>query len=474
MRKTFIIAFLVLWSGVAQSNGASTANPLVTATTNTSWGGWTATGVGASYEMSMTKYVTQCFWNGTTRLTRNRAAADALTETYWNYWPLTQTFLVNVGGDPDSGALQASDQDYALEITGDYVISSGVDYAHAVVSNVDITGDHVTLQDCSATFSFLNNININSGSDNVLIDNVESAYAIGHGIGIFSNATNNTDNDIIRNCLIHGNGIAPNTLGEGQGIMVYTYDATHRICNLIIEDNTIYGNGYDNHDHGIYDEGYNTHVRRNLIYNHPGFNIKIENGRGGSDCRAYDNVLLRTSGNNAGGIHLTDSTAGSPFLTNNLILHNTIINCGNASPTAMIWYYLQNATTDAPSGNLIMNNTLYNVTNGMFGLLCSAGVGTNSGQGLTTDYNNFYLANPGGGIWYSYWGGAAKASLALHQAASGQDANSISSRPYFVNESLKNFHIRSYSAGVDLGASLRSYRDCVGPCDIGAYEYEPH
>jgi len=104
-------------------------------------------------------------------------------------------------------------------------------------------------------------------------------------------------------------------------------------------------------------------------------------------------------------------------------------------------------------------------------------IDASSQPGVVCNYNDFYCENAAASV--GNWGATGYKTLALWQAASGQDANSISLRAIFVSvngASVINAAITDYSPCVGIGTNLSAIftNDFNGairtdPWDMGAY-----
>jgi hypothetical protein len=259
-------------------------------------------------------------------------------------------------------------------------------------------------------------------SDDILIEgNIASRSQVEHGI-YFSNSA---DRAIIRNNISWGNnanGIHLNgdvSLG-GDGIL----------SNLLVEGNTIYGNGAAGGS-GINCDGVqNSIIRNNLIY----------------DTHASGISLYRIDG---GG--------GS---SGNQVVNNTVIVAADGRWALNI----QNGST----GNTVRNNILY--THHSF--RGSIDISPDSLPGFTSDYN--VLMNR-----MTTDGGDSILSLAQWQAG-GRDLHSLIATPaqLFVNPAAFDFHLSATSPAVDAGTATfapavdleGNARPSGAAVDIGAFE----
>lgn len=178
------------------------------------------------------------------------------------------------------------------------------------------------------------------------------------------------------------------------------------------------------------------------------------------DCdhvRIVNNLVANTDDRYA--IWLRDSANGE-------IVHNTLVN-------GRLWdLYLANVSTNAR----VFNNLVWVSGAGNGGLRVDADAAT----GLLSDYNNWYATD---GATMAQLNGTDHATLADWQAASGQDAHSISADPRFVDASAGNYRLDRASPCRDAGTAVfdgiaAPDRDLDGNrrpmnngFDLGAYEY---
>jgi hypothetical protein len=203
------------------------------------------------------------------------------------------------------------------------------------------------------------------------------------------------------------------------------------ISNAVVEGNLIHGNGVAGGSGINMDGVVDSVVRNNLLYD-----------------------------NHASGISLyrIDGATGS---TGNLVVNNTIVNASNGR-------WCINIDDESP-GNTLRNNILYNY-HSFRGVIS---IGSNSTVGFSSDYNSlmnrFSLDTGDTVIDFEDW------------QAEGYDANSFLAVPgdHFVNPA-SDFHLLGTSPAVDAGTSDGApgtdldggARPVGGGYDIGAYEVQ--
>ena len=167
-----------------------------------------------------------------------------------------------------------------------------------------------------------------------------------------------------------------------------------------------------------------------------------------TSIKIYNNLIY----NNSIGLHGT--TATNAIMDNNTLYRN-----------ASTGIYLNTVATNAT----VKNNIIWQQSG------TAINVSDNSQAGFVSNRNNLYVVYPG---VFGYWG-SSRTTLAAWQAASGQDANSISAQPKFqylkdgIAVSLK---ITDQSPCIGLGEDLSALftEDYDGairtvPWDMGAY-----
>ncbi len=178
------------------------------------------------------------------------------------------------------------------------------------------------------------------------------------------------------------------------------------ISGALVENNVIYGNGTGGGS-GINGDGLqNSVIRNNLL----------------SDNHASGISLYRINGG-----------AGS---SGNLVVNNTVVQASNGRWALNI--------QDGSTGNTVRNNILYNAHS----FRGSIDISADSLPGFTSDYNvvmNRFTTN----------GGSSVQNLGQWQAATGQDVHSLIATPsqLFVNPASGDYHLSSTSPAIDAGTS---------------------
>ena len=353
-----------------------------------------------------------------------------------------------------------------------------------------------------------------------------------YGFGV--HLINNADSNVIRKCTITSSTTATNT--NFAGIAISGADANAvgtgtTLCDYNrIDSNTIVGgyygitlvatfsggaNGYneftnnkiqDFYQYGVYVGGsYFTTIEKNIIsrptrttvgeFNGIYFNTQSNNAlvsknritdpfggaptsnsnffgiyfntadaSAGNANRIYNNLIYNINGN---GPVVGIANTGS---TNGVYLHNTIsLDNTSSTATGLTRGYQQQSSPTA----IIFDNNLITITRGGAGQKHCVYF---SNLPLSLDYNNYYI-NAAGGTNYIGFFGTNHATLTAWQAATSQEANSISMNPVYTDPAAGNF--APANAGMDnkgfffiptdIENNVRSFSNP----DIGAYEFTP-
>ncbi len=282
-------------------------------------------------------------------------------------------------------------------------------------------------------------VTFNAGDDFTQVNSVNSTVISG---------TMNTTGCVFRAnstgaATVYANSSVLKSGGLGNGIILTgAADGATRVEDCTIEYNYIYDLGFDNHDHCVYDQGYQTTVRYNKLFNATGFGHKISSREaGGSDsgagCVSYGNLIAN---NDTGGVliecaHIsTDGTHSLSNPKNHRVYNNTIYQNGTADVSSHYYAGLQyNYYEGTPEGNEFKNNIVVApdvATHKVYFIY--ADTAANSLTGLTFDNNCYYGSTPQ--YWRSVSDAAAVDTLANWQAAAytgTNDNNSISADPRF-------------------------------------------
>ena len=322
---------------------------------------------------------------------------------------------------------------------------------------------YVTIDGLEIKNTITDGISVGSWSQYNTIQNCTIHDTRENGIGIYGTSQDNIGT-IVRDNEIYNFGLLPSVSGKGQGIMISGTGVAARVENALVENNYIHDGGADSHDHGVYEQGYQTTVRYNNFANITGFGIKVTNdqsgGENGGGNQSYYNII---TGCIDGGILVESGTSGP---VNNKIWNNVIYNCGaTGTKIGGLRYTIGTGTL---TGNEFKNNIVL-ITHGTPNdcLFVSANTGT---TGLILSNNIYYSANSQ--LWYH--NGNYTGLLSTWQGYAG-DANSLTSNPLFISAS--DFHLQLGSPAINAGVNWGQTRDYNGinkqgsAWDIGALEY---
>jgi parallel beta-helix repeat protein len=163
-------------------------------------------------------------------------------------------------------------------------------------------------------------------------------------------------------------------------------------------------------------------VYGNTCYSNSSRGINLSGG----NQTVFNNII---SGNGAEGIYLSNATNG-------LVYNNT---CYDNTSREI---FFAGTSTDGR----LFNNVAWSKSTSCIQ------VDSASTNGFQSDYNNFCT---NGGTSVGHWAGAAQSSLSDWQAASGQDASSISTDPGFVGASAAppDVHLADGSRSINAGTA---------------------
>jgi hypothetical protein len=261
------------------------------------------------------------------------------------------------------------------------------------------------------------------------------------------------------------------------------------------------------------------HVHDLLIENNETSGSSIEHGIYVSN--SGDRPVIRGNrsyGNRANGIHMNGdlSQGGDGVISGALVSGNTIWNNGLGGGSGINMDGVQNSRIEnnliydahasgislyridgggPSSGNVVVNNTIHEASNGRWALNIQNGavnttilnnilvsqhatrgaidISANSLTGLTSDYNAVISR-------FTTNGGNSNLTLAQWQAQTGQDAHSFVATPaaLFENWAAGDYRLRAGSPAIDKGANtlapsvdLLGHPRPMGAIDIGAIEF---
>jgi len=265
-----------------------------------------------------------------------------------------------------------------------------------------------------------------TASKNILVRGNYCHHNGGTGIQIEGDPTN-PDIPICRNIVIEDNLCEYNSDKYTSETGIWVDDSN----NVVVQNNTMRGN-----EKGLEISGsFNVIVRNNIIY---------ENNR--------------SNHNSSAGIMVVKSTQRGAC-GNNIIVHNTLyrnagINGGALAQVLIGWSYGDKSADNAVFKNNISSNSLAS----QYGKYLDLGV---YGLNPELNYNDYYQPVESLKVcWQSKAGKVNVIGWSRYLSLSGQDSNSITSDPCFINPNTlidpnnANFHLRPDSKCIDAGAFL--------------------
>jgi len=291
-------------------------------------------------------------------------------------------------------------------------------------------------------------VNIGGSSNEIIINAcgiLQSGY---QHIGVWG-AIAAGSNYLIQNCTFEYSGLVHL---EGAGSAIDVDSKADSDFLVTVESNTFthvgdyVGSGY--HDHGIYHKNGRLIWRYNYHYNggvETGACVKIS-GNAKNGCQVYYNIFSKGDG-------------------------------------VQTWGVL----TEAASGHTVYNNVFYGVGTGVWQSTGGSGISVKNNIFHTTTYR-FIIANPTTNFvcnYNNYYGGSAipfawgatAYPYKSWKTVSGQDVNSITDNPQFVDPSNNDFYLQAISPCIDAGIAVGLNQDFRGTTirgrevDIGALEH---
>ncbi|MCH8837992.1 MAG: hypothetical protein IIA60_09375, partial [Candidatus Marinimicrobia bacterium] len=356
--------------------------------------------------------------------------------------------------DPDNWVVKLDGAQY-ITIKGLTIKALGTTYARCIF--VLFNADH------------------NQFLDNTLYGSATTGTDINRAIIIFGANTNFKPDSVVIRGNIFNNG--------SHGVWVAGAPGAH-ITGLKVENNTFIGQNYRGVDILNADGPVITGNRITATAgSNAGFRgIHLEDCI--NDWQITNNIIeastggyglyLLTSSGTAGGYSLVANNVISVGTTNGI----TGIYIGSLN-YLNVYHNTANMTDGGSNALRVTSGTYINLQNN---ILVNTGVGAGRAIAIgsttaidTSDHNDLYST----GANLAQWNGVDYADLAAYQSASGQEANSISADPRFVDASANNYHLRDSSPAIGAGDPAIVMLDIENNSrpiptgsdpDLGAYE----
>jgi hypothetical protein len=352
-----------------------------------------------------------------------------------------------------------------------------------------------------------------NGADYITFDGIDITLTTAAS-GTVVQITNNADYNTIKNCLLTGRG---ETSSSNRGVYVYGGGNDHNVIENVTVNHTVYYPVYLVGASGARDQG--NEVRTDtLIGGRYGVYLTYQNGAVVSGCDiqpgyaalstsfagiyfytqtagelsvAYGNMIHNiTGGSTAYAIYVAPGTNGLFKAYNNFVYDFVVTGTGTlyglyaASGLPEFYFnsiWIGNVGTSGNACGFYQSgsSTVVSLKDNIFQIdepttACWA-INRSAGT-LTSDYNCVYSSGPGALYNMGRDGSTDYATLALWQAATARDLNSVEGNPGFI--SAANLHINADSGLVHLrGIPIAGITDDIDGDtrlslpDIGADEY---
>jgi len=308
---------------------------------------------------------------------------------------------------------------------------------------IDVENSQVAITNNNIFNEAQNGIYVADGQ--AFLGTITGNVAYANGVGIQGSNVTVTGNSVYNNS-VDGIYIGSGSLAVGNTVFRQTAASADGI--LLIQGAEARSNVVYYNYNGIAGANSTVTIDRNSVYSNTNFGVYLS----GSNGSAIDNLIYA---NSAAGIVLTGSNGEQLY-------NNTV------------YQLVGDAIRLTSSPNVVVHGNILWVEAGD-----DLNISADSQAGFISDYNDLHVGT-GASANVGYWNGATQAQLSNWQAASGQDVNSISADPQFVNvkgadqvlgfSSLgvgynggpdDNFYLSAGSPAIDHGYSWGGY-----PTDI--------
>jgi hypothetical protein len=379
----------------------------------------------------------------------------------------TNTITFRDAGTLDTPPLISATASPALNLNGaDYITFDGIDITLTTTGKVvQITNnaDYNVIKNCtltgtSETSSSNYGIYIyNGGNDSNLVENVTVEHTIYYPAYLRATSSTRDAGNEVRNCTFIG--------GRYSVYLNYQNGASVHDCDIqpgYDGSSTVYGIYCTSQAAGDLAVAYGNKIH-NIRGNSTTYVIYAGSSSGGFN--AYNNFVYDFEVTGSSAAYALYAASGSPEFYFNSVYIGDVGTTGNADG-----FYEAGSSTAATLKNNIFQ--IEEPTTACWAIYRSAGT-------LTSDYNCVYSSGPGALYNMGRDGSTDYATLALWQAGTARDSNSVEGNPSFL--SATNLHIDPHATArlVDSAATPITgitsdidgdTRDAAFP-DIGADEY---
>ena len=349
----------------------------------------------------------------------------------------------DIYGNPDTGIFVGTDND-RWTIVGNRVHDS--QGAGRTGSGISFTGNFIDVV-------VRNNVVFNNPRFGIILSgNYSSAQPVAGNL-VYGNGTG-----IASNCAtVSGNEVHHNTVG------IVVSPVSSLLTPSAALDNLVYSNG-----DGIVvtagDSNPPVVVAGNRVFNHTGTGIA-----GAGNAVVRNNTVYS---NRVGIVSPVSVFYGGGQVSGNVVYANadrgvTVSGNGVRVMNNTVYQLVGDAVRVQGAGNVAVYGNILWVEGG-----ASIYVAADGQNGFKSD-SNLLFRGPGASAFTGFWGGASRASLADWQAASGQDARSVTGNPVFVDLDGAD-NVLGYNPagnGYDGGADDDFYLSAGSPAIDRGYSY---